>query len=96
MLEYINVSITGVQKLKNANIIAYPNPFKDEINVDLTGKNENIEINIYNLMGAKIKTSQIKYADGIEKVDVSELPRGIYLLVLTIDSTDYSVKITKE
>lgn len=96
LLEYINVSITGVQKLKDANIIAYPNPFKDAINVDLTGENKDIEINIYNLMGTKIKTSQIKYADGIEKLDVSELPRGIYMLVLTIDRTDYSVKITKE
>jgi hypothetical protein len=57
----------------------WPNPAKDELNIQLfnTFQSDN-QIIIENMMGQIILSKQIKFSNG--KIDISELQSGVYIL----------------
>lgn len=66
----------------NNGISVYPNPAEDYLYVDLNGmKNEGIKIKLIDNMGRIIR--ETKYQ---EKISVSELARGTYIIKLVHDS----------
>lgn len=73
------------------DLLIYPNPVKDFLHIDYTNKlNYNYEI--YNLEGKKV-------LEGItifNKIDLSELVQGTYILKMDNYSTKYSYKFIKE
>jgi len=96
MLNYINVTTTGLKNLNNTSIIAYPSPFKDIINIDFTGINKQVVISVYNITGIKVIDTKVEYASGIERLDASMLPAGSYILVLTTEEGSFTTKLIKE
>ena len=69
--------------LSPGNITVYPNPFNDIINVRIEPKSniEDLQIDIYNSMGQKVKTIQ-RYNVGVSlntEIDFSNFNSGIYL-----------------
>jgi len=95
---YITVTATGVSGVKNAEsdqLVVYPNPFNDIVNVDLTDRNEDVIISIVNLAGVKVIEKQFKKANGIVTIGASGLPSGTYLMVLTMEGKVYTVKLEK-
>ncbi len=56
-------------------LLIYPNPAGDYLNVNLHGNSG--EIAIYSLLGEEVKRLG---ADGNTRVDISELPRGCYIV----------------
>ncbi len=72
----------------NGDIRVYPNPVSDEVNimVALTRANGQATVEIYDITGRKVKNQVLAIA-GQEpyRLDVSNLPSGIYLLRVTIE-----------
>lgn len=72
----------------------YPNPFSDQININCESKNEYSEIRIYNSNGKMIyKCKEMTYPT---KIDLGELPVGLYLIQLIGKDFNYAEKILKK
>jgi hypothetical protein len=68
--EFTSVDENGME-----TVSLYPNPANDKL--FLEGLEEECEINIYNAMGMKVKTTKLQ---GDAEINISELPAGLYLL----------------
>ncbi len=75
--------VTGMNNLtgKVSNVLVYPNPAKDILNVNINTLNSNASIEICNLMGQIVhEVKEIRNTEN--KIDVSNLNAGIYILKL--------------
>lgn len=72
----------GIDEVKDDVSISnvYPNPANNFIYIDLLGEIENAHFEIYSLVGEKVGGERMSIANGKMKMDVSDLPTGIYLL----------------
>jgi hypothetical protein len=77
---YLTIAGTDVEpELNPADLLVYPNPTNDVLNVHLNGKNQLISMALYSFDGALIK--EIKNSDQKHELfDVQNLPNGLYLL----------------
>jgi hypothetical protein len=64
---------------ENHGAVLYPNPSNGVFNCELSDVNEGT-LDIYNTMGVKVYSALIK--DQTLKIDLSHLPKGIYLVTL--------------
>lgn len=90
--EYAGLSVNETVKNK-LQVSVYPNPANENIFVSL---NENVklaQVTISNLSGKAIISSEIT-ADN--KVDVSSLPMGMYLLTIATNNGSETVKFIKQ
>jgi len=75
-----------------ASISVYPNPTKDNLNINF-GSNNNVdvstEISIYDLQGKKVKAIA-RNTKIIQKVNTSQLSNGIYVLKINSKNGDQS------
>jgi hypothetical protein len=92
----VTVIVSGIDDLKNSTVIVYPNPFRELVNVDLTDVNKDVVLTIYNLTGGKVLDKEIRKANSVETIDMSMLPVGTYLMVLTTDKGTLTAKLKKE
>lgn len=78
-------SILGVQEAyKLASFTIYPNPVKNELNINIEGEIKNIEV--YNYMGQKvIQTTK-------SQIDTNNLASGMYILKLYKENGEIGVK----
>jgi len=86
------VSVNNPNSVEINNVSLYPNPtssllyFKSDSQIEM--------IKVYNLLGKVILTKEAK---GMSQIDISELPKGIYLIEFEFKSAEKSVKrIVKE
>jgi hypothetical protein len=100
-LEYLSFNdfMTGLEKQIQAsitNLITYPNPVDDVLNIDLSGS-ENMDgiISILSLEGKVVQKQKINDA-GIVRLNLSQLPLGIYLCRYTNHIEIKTVKIIKQ
>ncbi|MBE9485217.1 MAG: T9SS type A sorting domain-containing protein, partial [Bacteroidetes bacterium] len=61
----------------------YPNPSSTMLNLELQHLNSPALVSIYDLQGRVMATNNIPPGTGTLQMDVSGLPAGIYLLVLS-------------
>ncbi|MCT2561661.1 S8 family serine peptidase [Chryseobacterium herbae] len=63
-----------------ANLMSvYPNPAKNEINVRLKAKgDQSLMLNVFDASGKQVLTQ--KAAEGVNKIDISRIPAGAYIL----------------
>ena len=90
----------GVYKeniLLSKDLISYPNPFKDQVNIHL-GNNETemVDIVIYSNIGQAVMTKSILAKKGSITIDGSILPKGIYFVSLKSKSLFNTIKIVKK
>ena len=79
----------------NNTFKVYPNPVKQELNLDYSTPNdEQIEVNLTNITGQRIKNLKLNAVKGANsfKVSVEDLQAGFYLLKL---QTIHGVKTQK-
>jgi hypothetical protein len=69
--------LTGINDIKNANIKIYPNPTNNVINIEGLNKNENNNIQIFDVQGKLVITKNITEKGTI---DLSELNKGVYVI----------------
>ncbi len=64
-----------------ANI--YPNPTTEDLNIELTGNTDvEMEAQIFDMMGRKM-TAQMPIQNGKANINMQDMPKGIYSLVIT-------------
>lgn len=88
----------GIEDVNNQNIFsAFPNPFVNEITLELSNSNSEIEkISIYNVLGEKMKSLENEnFVDGY-KIETSDLPAGVYFVEVTGRDFKSTKKLIKE
>jgi hypothetical protein len=87
----------SIQELSTAKrLIAYPNPVKDEINVELPQYSEASQFCIYNMMGQNMSlTPSYSSNTGEIKFNTSSLPSGMYLIHGQNNNKNYQVRFVK-
>ena len=85
---------TGTKELLNDKITAsvYPNPVNDLLKVDIKSANIN-SIEIYNITGIRLLTKKIDQCTN--NIDVSGLPKGVYLVSLKGAGVNYNRRFIK-
>jgi hypothetical protein len=78
----------------HSDVLFYPNPFTDAINLKLNSRTEKIQI--YNLAGSLIQTIIPKHEDGQTIEFGADLKSGMYLVKVTGSDSVKSYKIVKE
>ncbi|WP_370479275.1 LamG-like jellyroll fold domain-containing protein [Tamlana flava] len=88
-LHSVTLSVEDVGVLESLTL--WPVPAKDELHLDLSSAvvNGRLSLSIYDLHGRTLSTNQISESKTI--LDISELPRGMYLLKLD-NGTNSTVK----
>ncbi|WP_312299540.1 T9SS-dependent choice-of-anchor J family protein [Chryseobacterium sp.] len=79
-------------KLKNDDLLVYPNPVADSFRLNMPktyGKNTSIEI--VDMTGKSVKT----FETAKESYNISDLPRGIYFIVISDSKNKVMKKIEK-
>ena len=78
---------TNARRFLDNDIVIYPNPTKDIINIDTR---LDINVELYNMVGKSVTVNDIK------KIDLSKYPNGIYNLVVNYDKIRINKKIIKQ
>ncbi len=92
----IDPTVTSTHVIERKPINVFPNPCNDLIMGILPAMlNEIVEYKIFSYTGSYSKTGQLIVNNGRFVIDVSDLPRGLYLLELLSDEP-FSGKIIKQ
>jgi hypothetical protein len=94
--DMIPISITSgvgvAELLSSANISLYPNPTAGIIHVKFRGyKSEVIQMNLINSSGQKVRSYEIFQAEN--EFDISDLPKGVYVVQLLNGKLSHSSRI---
>ena len=81
---YVSVGTTGVESIESETVIVYPNPASDDVWVyNATGNVQHVRL--FDLTG-KVIPASFAGDQGKIRIDVSLLPRGIYILQVTLSN----------
>ena len=94
MLEVV-YSVLGVYDRVEPTVNLYPNPFKEEINIDLHKVLSNIIVTVSNSIGQEILN---KYYESVDKIAINiDVPQGLYFVrVETPTEVLKTFKVLKE
>ena len=90
---------TSVNSIKNeSEFVIYPNPANNFIQLKYNGKTlSNVEVKIFDILGKIVFTKNINLTQSDEQtIDVSSLPKGIYIVKISGNDFTSSKLITKE
>jgi len=76
----------------NANFSYYPNPVKNTLNLSYNQEISNVKI--FNLLGQRVSASTINANQG--QVDMSNLSNGVYLVKVTSNNQEKTIRVIKE
>jgi agmatine/peptidylarginine deiminase len=66
-----------INNINASDLIIYPNPASDKINIYFNDKNST-KVYIYNILGIQAKEMQL--SNGVNSIDIKELPNGVYFI----------------
>jgi hypothetical protein len=99
-LEVYNTDYTSVEELRfnDDMVTVYPNPVRDQLNIDLSQiVTNNPEATIYDLSGKILVNKIFRDSPGSNcQLDVKQLNAGLYLLKITTDKQTITKKIAIE
>ncbi|NHM07777.1 T9SS type A sorting domain-containing protein, partial [Flavobacterium sp. CYK-4] len=78
----------STENFSASQISLYPNPASNELNVALSNPAQNVSGRIIDISGREVSN----YRNITEKINVSGLANGMYILDLTIDGKSYQQK----
>ncbi|MBP3253620.1 MAG: T9SS type A sorting domain-containing protein [Bacteroidales bacterium] len=82
---YLEV-LSSLSEVSDLQMISlFPNPAAENININLNSSANQVNISFFNTIGENIKTLQQPITDGTLMIDVSDLPKGMYKVVLHYD-----------
>lgn len=79
----------GVSDILAQNIVMYPNPTNNLLNIKLIDGNEDFEYSIANILGQVVKTGTLN--NGINTITLGTLNTGIYFVKVQDNTTNKSV-----
>jgi hypothetical protein len=88
---------TSVFAAESESFSLYPNPTNGTLNIDfLANKNrQNAEIEIFNILGEKVYTQQLKPEDESLRLSLGHLHRGIYIIRINSGETTHQARFLK-
>ncbi len=84
----------SVSFFKENGIAIGPNPATDKINIIISNVSEKESVSIYTLSGQLIKTTEI--TSNYATINISEIPKGIYMVVISSGDNKISKRIIKQ
>lgn len=84
-------STNSVKSVVSNDIVVYPNPFKDEVTIELSATNNKIEI--VDVTGKVVYTNAIK--EDRTTIKTTDLNKGVYFIVITNSEGRLTKKIVK-
>ncbi|MFN4246380.1 MAG: T9SS type A sorting domain-containing protein [Flavipsychrobacter sp.] len=75
-----STSVNNVASKSADNVVLYPNPVRDDLNIVFAGMNEVKSLGIYNLIGKQVSAYKVNGTSA--SVNVESMPAGIYMLRL--------------
>jgi hypothetical protein len=81
--------------ISNISVRLYPNPAQDFIYFELENQSEIINYKVMDLNG-RIRSEKSISEQNPVQVNVSDLPKGLYILVLTSNNNSHRVKFVKD
>ena len=92
---FIQVISVSEYSFNDKNLIVYPNPSYNELNIKLKNTiNTGSNFAIYNLLGTKVISGSI--SDNRYKIDISKLANGVYIILVEENKTLKSTKFLKQ
>ncbi|WP_179334960.1 T9SS type A sorting domain-containing protein [Winogradskyella costae] len=73
----------------------YPNPVKDNLNIELTHVNETVDYQIYNTLGQKISEGSLE-PNSTYNMNMSQYETGLYFVKLSTSTNTITKKIIKK
>ncbi len=78
------------------SLMAYPSPFKDILNIDLSNlQNEGAEINIFDITGKLVLNDKFIASENLRTLNTSNLFSGLYFVQLKIGRVVKVIKVIK-
>jgi hypothetical protein len=82
----------GSDSFNNSNFTYYPNPVKDILNISYSTSIQNVQV--INLIGQQVRFQEFNATNG--NIDLSNLPSGAYMVIVTTENGEKTIKIIKE
>lgn len=93
------VTSTSNEASMNSSSLLFPNPAKDFVQIDVKKfSGQNLEVNIYSGEGKlmqSISEGAAQQSSGLLKIDLKELPSGLFLIELKSNQTTEMIKCQK-
>lgn len=86
---------TSVNHSSLNEIEVYPNPANDKLYIRSASQFVSGTYSIYNLLGEKIMSGGLLSNEKEKLIDISSIPRGLYMLTLMSNGKSFSIKIEK-
>jgi len=77
----------------NADLRIYPNPASTTLYISCPFNADGLDVRILDIMGAHVKTEKKVSRN---QIDISYLPKGVYIIVITGSDITYSGKFVKK
>jgi len=80
MNKYMGSNLAGIQQVKNNNnqLVVYPNPAQDILNIEYLLVNENASLQIIDMLGNVVK--QVPFNTKHVTINIADMQKGVYLL----------------
>ena len=93
---YYYSDITGINEFTDDyNVSIYPNPANDYLMINTT-INENLKIEIYTIRGQNVMSTECTNNISQMRIDISQLPAGIYFIRIANNQNNITKKFVKE
>ena len=83
-------STVSVHEVEKQGLAVYPNPATSTISIDLSGSAQIERVEVYDLVGNLVLKSAPQ-----RQLDISHLPRGVFIVQVKTEDIVYSSRITK-
>ena len=92
----IGTDVTGLDEL-NKLIGIYPNPSNGLFNINLDkGLVGKVDIQVYNALGSVVRSYNYSNPNEVEAIDLQAMPKGLYIVRISNQGKDGTIKIVKE
>jgi chitodextrinase len=91
----INCDVGVHKNLYNDHISIYPVPFKDELNIEFSGVNGQVVVNLYNALGVKVYSKPIHVTENALLTINNMIKPGFYYLQIEQNNFYYYFQVTK-
>jgi|GEM_PF-2418900 len=93
----LTINVTAILETPSVDelVKVYPNPIKDQLNLNLRSNSKSYDVSIYSLNG-KLMYFKNGWNNRDHSIDVSPFPKGIYILTLKDSKNSVSKRLIKE
>ncbi|HLG34110.1 MAG TPA: T9SS type A sorting domain-containing protein, partial [Bacteroidia bacterium] len=92
----LQIPVGIIEMMYSDYLSVFPNPVTDELSITGYSFFAKAEITIYNTLGEKILSKEIAAGEKEVKLNVKNLPAGIYVVRITGEKTNLSSKFVKQ